>query len=58
MLRKMEAKGRYEAAKRLRSTCSQIFPSLLPGPNAMSRPTFGARQSCPNRFIAPRSPRP
>ena len=25
MLRKMEAKGRYETAKRLRSTCSQIF---------------------------------
>ena len=25
MLRKMEGKGRYEAAKRLRSTCSQIF---------------------------------
>jgi hypothetical protein len=25
MLRKMEGKGRYETAKRLRSTCSQIF---------------------------------
>jgi len=25
MLRKMEVKGRYETAKRLRSTCSQIF---------------------------------
>ncbi|WP_339426957.1 tyrosine-type recombinase/integrase, partial [Pseudomonas proteolytica] len=25
MLRKMEARGRYETAKRLRSTCSQIF---------------------------------
>jgi len=25
MLRKMEAKGRYETAKRLRSTCSQVF---------------------------------
>lgn len=25
MLRKMESKGRYETAKRLRSTCSQIF---------------------------------
>lgn len=25
MLRKMEEKGRYETAKRLRSTCSQIF---------------------------------
>lgn len=25
MLRKMEAKGRYETSKRLRSTCSQIF---------------------------------
>ena len=25
MLRKMEGKGKYEAAKRLRSTCSQIF---------------------------------
>jgi integrase len=25
MLRKMEAKGKYETAKRLRSTCSQIF---------------------------------
>lgn len=25
MLRKMESKGRYETAKRLRSTCSQVF---------------------------------
>ena len=25
MLRKMEGKGRYETAKRLRSTCSQVF---------------------------------
>ncbi len=25
MLRKMEAKGKYETAKRLRSTCSQVF---------------------------------
>jgi len=25
MLRRMEGKGKYETAKRLRSTCSQIF---------------------------------
>lgn len=25
MLRKMESKGKYETAKRLRSTCSQVF---------------------------------
>jgi integrase len=29
MLRKMESKGRYETAKTLRSTCSQIFADPL-----------------------------
>ena len=30
MLRKMEGKGKYETAKRLRSTCSQIFRHAKP----------------------------
>ena len=29
MLRKMEGKGRYETAKRLRSTCSQVFRYVI-----------------------------
>jgi hypothetical protein len=39
MLRKMEGKGRYETAKRLRSTCSQIFRYAIATARAERAPT-------------------
>ncbi len=42
MLRKMEGKGRYETAKRLRSTCSQIFRYAI----ATARASVMWRRTC------------
>jgi integrase len=60
MLRKMESKGRYETAKRLRSTCSQVFryPSRQHAPSAMLPPICMAPSSCRSPSIEPQSPRP
>lgn len=43
MLRKMEGKGKYETAKRLRSTCSSATPSPPPARSVTWRQTCAAR---------------
>ena len=50
MLRKMEGKGKYETAKRLRSTCSQIFRYAI----AMARAERDVAADLRGALIAPK----